>query len=1164
MAFTADQQRAIFTHHKNLIVTAGAGSGKTRVLVERYLSLLETNPDWKLTDLIAITFTEKAAREMRDRVRLTIQERIQNASEEADQKRWRNHEALLDSARIGTIHSLCAQILRSNPAEVPVDPNFEVLDEAAAAILLDDAVEQSLAELATSEVARLISYYGVSTVKQGLKKFSSLSESEKFLLAVPANVQELWTKWQTDFETASQKILTTIQTDEMLNACLQWHPDCLWPTNDKLADIWHEIHRLLENLNPTPDGVFALLTYFDKAIKLNVGSQKNWGESKEILTEAKENLGKIREIARAYLAEWPRALDTYDEQAAEFLILWRQAVEHTTRRYKALKDLQGVLDFDDLEFLTGDLLKKHPHVAERYALREMQHLLVDEFQDTNGAQRDIVYKLCGLDSDDAPHGRLFVVGDPKQSIYAFRGADVSVFREVTMSVQQKGGDEVPLNKSFRTHQRLVDGLNALFEQVLNPDSDDLFEVPFDRKMEAHRLSENYHAAPIRLILLNKAAAQEENLDSEQLRRWEAYEVVRLIKNLHDAQYPIFDKARGEYRPFTYDDCAILLRAMTHASTYEEIFKNEGLPYVTVAGKGYYDRQEVWDVINLLKALHNRSDNLALASVLRSPMFGLSDDAIFALRLIQQDETSREPIPLWDALQHMPEKVSPADSDAILFAREVLQDLAAVAGRVPVAELLSMALDKTAYDAILTALPDGDRRRGNIEKLMEKARQSGRVSLSDFTAYLGNLTAVDPREGEAALESVGSIKIMSVHASKGLEFPVVILMDANSKQRRPDSPPLQFDSTLGASCRIKDSEGEWLKLFAYQQAENLQKRRDHAEHKRLFYVAATRAQDLLILTGGVGKNGASEGSWLHMLQEAFEIDCSETADSGTYSYEWGGVQVDLLRQPPPDEVLSVLKMDVTGWDIVQGHLQGSAQIPPLLQPLFVQKADAAAHLTVSQLEKLGRADERDFRNSVLHDSPAPVVPIAVEDDARDYYIQRAVGQIVHRALRVGMLPSQTFAVRELYEILKAYAWDEGITDQFTLVEVINRAMRLLRNFEENNILVGAERILREIPFILRTDTRIIHGQIDVLYQMDGRWAVLDYKTANIRPNGVREHARRYHIQVGAYARAVERRLGQIPLVQLYYLHPGTLVMIPQHDWESALAELDTRVNTALGS
>ncbi len=1146
MTFTFEQQQAISIHDKNLIVTAGAGSGKTRVLVERYLKLLELHADWKLTDLVAITFTEKAAREMRDRVRLTIQKRIQTAAEETELIHWQTHESLLDSARIGTIHSLCAQILRANPAEVPVDPHFEVLDEVEASILLGDAVAQSLAELvqANSPVSRLLAYYDVPTVTRVLKNFASLSESRKFCKTVPDNAADLLAAWQAEFDSIVQKLMAEVQSNQELAELLSWQPPVPWPQDDKLMESWRVVHGV--NLFAAqPEIVFDALNQLGSGIKLTGGTQKNWG-SKEAVRECKDVLEAIREYAQNYLENWPRPLDAYDELAADLLVLWREAIQYTAQCYKRLKDLQSVLDFDDLEFLTHDLLTRNPHVAERYCKDEFKHVMVDEFQDTNKTQREIVYKLCGMEQPTAGH--LFVVGDPKQSIYAFRGADVSVFHQVRQEITLTGGEELPLSCSFRTHERLVLGFNALFGAVLGTAAREKYEVALGTPMTAIRASEEPHHTPIRLLLMEKPDKNEkgDSIDSDVMRRWEAYEVARLLHDLKRSQLPVYDRDLQQYRPFDYGDAAILLRAMTHAAVYEDIFKAAELSYVTIAGKGYYNRQEVWDLINLLKALHNRSDNLALAAVLRSPMFGLSDDALFALRL--QDSL------LWDALQQPSELFPVHELETLVFARDTLNELAALAGRVPVAELLSLALDKTAYDAILTALPNGDRRRGNIEKLMEKARQSGRISLSDFTAYLGDLTATDPREGEAALEGSGSVKMMSVHASKGLEFPVVVLMDCNWTRSRTDSSPLRFDEQVGAACKIRDSEGNWVKLFAYEQAEMLEKRRETAEHKRLFYVAATRAQDLLVMTACWGGK-AQEGSWLHEVVGAFGIE-----SSGIYSFDWGGVAVEVFTDMPSEDGLSIPHIEVSGWDVLHDHLTGQAALPSLLHELPFETA--GYHLTVSQLEQLGDTrTRRDFRNSVLHDAPAPISPILIDETVREMVLRRTVGQMVHRALQRGVLPGQK-SMHELYTILRAYAWDEGLTDKRLLEIVTNQALHLLHKFESDNILAGAEVILREVPFILKTESRIIHGQIDVLFKRDDAWHVLDYKTADIPAYRVREHSKRYHLQVGAYARAVEKRTGQTPNVQLYYLHPGTLISVQPYEWEHALMELEKQVNNAL--
>ena len=272
-----------------------------------------------------------------------------------------------------------------------------------------------------------------------------------------------------------------------------------------------------------------------------------------------------------------------------------------------------------------------------------------------------------------------------------------------------------------------------------------------------------------------------------------------------------------------------------------------IPYLTVAGRGYYDRQEVWDMLDLLRFLHNPADNLSLASALRSPLFAFSDDLLFSLRLLRDD--AGDTLPLWAALKVAAERpesdLRDDDRKALRFALDVLSDLRRLSGRITISELLRLALDRTNYLAILTGLPDGARRRGNIEKLGQLAEASGKITLGKFTQYLDDLTAREAREGEALLEAGNAVRLMTVHASKGLEFPLVVLADASWERGGGGAPLLLADPTHGLSCQVYDAAtNEYLKGFAQRRNTKLQALREAAERKRLLYVAATRAQDYL--------------------------------------------------------------------------------------------------------------------------------------------------------------------------------------------------------------------------------------------------------------------------------------------------------------------------------
>jgi ATP-dependent helicase/nuclease subunit A len=1147
MQLTQEQHHAIYTRSQNLIVTAGAGSGKTWVLVQRTLELLAANTEASLTGIVAITFTEKAAREMRDRVRDALHERLQQA-EESERWRWQSHISSLDSARIGTIHSLCAQILRANPALVPIDPGFEVLDDNQAALLKAEAIDLALVELVT-QGNLLLHHYTLGEIKGALKGFVERSKAEEFLRAVPQMPEALLAGWELAWQEACQEIMADFEADAALWEYLTWAPG-EWPREeDKLLDCWHAIHRALPDLRGQGVRRFrATLADMVDGIKLQGGKSSAWG-SKEAVEDVKTILKFIRTRGADYLENIPLYVAELERTAADLLIAWREAVAEVSKRYTALKDERHTLDFDDLETLTATLLEEHPEVARRYAEREFQYLMVDEFQDTNGRQRDIVYRLCDLNT-----GRLFVVGDPKQSIYAFRGADVSVFNAVRDQVLAWQGQDLPLSQSFRTHENLVRACNQLFEKLLGQEIRFPHEVAFGHPMSAARPSEDCHAVPLEVMVLQKP--QGTTLNKDALRQWEAYEIAAHLQNYLECAQPVYDKSLRRYRPFEFGDAAILFRALTASPIYEEVFKACGLPYVTIAGKGYYDRQEVWDVLNLLRALHNPLDNLSLASALRSPMFGLSDDALFALRLLR-DENNHTPL-LWDAVQSSPQEVlslvAYEDGIALNAAKNALGRLRGLAGRVTVEALIEAALEATAYDAILTSLPDGDRRRGNLDKLLVKAR--GHASLGEFLLYVEDLISVEPREGEANTESAAAVKIMSIHKSKGLEFPVVVLADAGWIKRAGGSPSLLLDPTMGGACRVRDEAAEEEEEpFAYWRAKRLESSRRTAEDKRLFYVAATRAQDYLLISGSDPK----PENWLGQTRDLLELNTP-----GDYAFPWGTVRYNVPTEVP-EQLERIGMQGRSGWDALETRL-GAGIVPPLMAEVPVYPGEVARHLSVSQLEKLGsigafkpaELGRRDFRQSVLHDAPPPIAQVYhVQDD------RKILGRIVHRALQVGVLP-EAYSPTELEAILAAYAWDEGITEQEPQANMVQEADRLLRLFEagEPKSLREANKVLREVPFVFQYEGRTLHGIMDVLYEYEKQWYVLDYKTAPIRADQVAWHAERYLIQVGAYAQAVEARTGNTPQAALYYLHPGVLLEIPEARWRAALQNLNHLVDDAL--
>jgi len=1188
MSFTEEQRKAIQTLGKNLIVTAGVGSGKTRVLVERFLYLLEEDESLPLNALVAITFTREAALEMRNRVRQSLEENVKN---KPDEVRWSSLLAQMDSARIDTIHGLCATILRANAPEAGIDPRFEVLEPVEATTLLSDVIDEVLHQIteADRDLAQLFTEYELWAVRDVLSNAELLSTP---LEAVPETPEALLQQWQTEWEDLFVQEQRRFCNSEEILAALSWEPPVEWPRGDKLMDCFEAVDAGWNDFSQGEPAISmeAANSIIDK-MNLRGGSAINWG-GKEELDEAKDVLRTIRESLKKFLEIIPEPPGELDLHAAEQILRWQRLLLWVRDRYAQVKEEDGYLDFNDLEERTAQLLEKGAAVRDRYQQKEFRHVLVDEFQDTNARQWEIVKALTGLENNSS----LFVVGDQKQSIYGFRGADVSVFETVKGEItDQNRGEALPLSRSFRSHPGLIESFNKLFSAVLVRDEFSPvapYEIAFDQEMDAHRnplpeepAADQYDS--IELLLLRNAQEHlgDEKVSAADRRLWEAQLIADRFRQLHENGALVHNKEANEYRPFDYGDAAVLFQSTTQINTYEDVFKALGIPFVTVAGRGYYNRQEVWDMLNLLRALHNPADDLSLASALRSPMFGFSDEMLLALRIPQEEDR----LPLWEALQQ-PELsyLDEAQLELVRRAQTVLAELHRIAGRVTIADLLRQALAKTGYPAVLTGLIGGTRLRRNVEKLVEIAEDSGKVTLGDFSAYLEDLTAREVREGEATLEASGAVRLMTVHASKGLEFPVVVLADAGWERRGGGGSPLVYDSEKRQlACKVYDpAEAKFVPSFPYHRAERLKSLREDAERKRLLYVAATRARDCLIISGELRQNktsGWTKKGWLNTIFEPLEVgDIYGMGDQSRYAYtKHGRVRVQLPHFDP-DSIRSLRSGGaVTEWRKLQ--VQDDVETPSLLKPIVVEQEALIGHISATQLADLGgyrharTEDERHFFRTNLRRAAFDDAPAQIQDAARVRHPRiRAsqIGNVVHEALRYWRFPDETDNIES---VLRSYTWQQNITDEDDVQEVIQRARILLERFQGSTIYRVMQGVRRaglpfyaELPFIYRTEKRIVHGVIDALFRLpEGQWVVLDYKTSIVRGvdvnlDTIAEHAQRYHLQIGAYASAVSQELnGVVPRTYIHYIHHNRTVEIPEETWRSEIERLEDVIGELMG-
>ncbi|MEM6283883.1 MAG: UvrD-helicase domain-containing protein, partial [Chloroflexota bacterium] len=365
MKFTDAQHDAIYTHDRPVIVVAGAGSGKTRVLVERYMALLEQNPDWPLNALVAITFTQKAAQEMRDRVRQALQQRLADVGG-VDAERWAGLLAAMDSARIDTIHALCATILRANAADAGVDPRFSIIEPIDADLLVSDVIDRVLNALRESDVpepaTKLFSHYDAKQIRDVLDAFATRPLDD-----MPDTPADIMKHWQQQWRQNATIVVQHARQQPIIAEKLHWATTHTFPAGDKLTAIWDDVQQHLQNLHngTTLDDHADALYYFAKDIKIDRGKGDLWG-GKDTLQEAKDELNTLRGWARELhplLGERPGHVD---EAAAEMLPLWMTLIQRVQHSYAALKSAEDLMDFDDLEHHTANLLTTAPAVRERY------------------------------------------------------------------------------------------------------------------------------------------------------------------------------------------------------------------------------------------------------------------------------------------------------------------------------------------------------------------------------------------------------------------------------------------------------------------------------------------------------------------------------------------------------------------------------------------------------------------------------------------------------------------------------------------------------------------------------------------------------------------------------------------------------------------------------
>ncbi len=1188
---TEEQQSAIGSRDVSVGLSAGAGCGKTLVLTRRFLTYLDPSENGHastapLARVVAITFTDRAAREMRDRIRAECAKRLREAGSEAEVLHWLAIVRGLDAARISTIHAFCSGLLRRHAVTAGIDPQFRPLEMEVGEALLRQSVARTvkrLLEAGDENCFRLLTEFGLEPLRRALRKLvvaRALVDPRPF---VGRTADQFAAGWMDHLHNVFlPRAAHDLGLSDTVLHILRLLKDNV-PTHRTMQERRLALLAGLAALRDAPKPTLADVLELREAAKVQGGGGKSaWADEStyEAVRDALQRLRDKIDDLKEFVAFDPCEV----EQAAASSAALVGVVEAAAADFSAAKAEAGVLDFDDLLVKTRDLLRNSPEVRAD-ASASIDALLVDEFHDTDGIQAEIVELLAG---DGLATGKLFVVGDKKQSIYRFRGADPAVFDARRNDLPTEG--RLSLTHNFRSQPEIINFVNSIFAPAM-PDYEAL--VPHREQLSPRPAVEFLFAFP------GPDETDDNDADSlEADRRREAEWIARRILALLSDPTPRIperdpDTQVERLRRVNAGDIAVLFRAMSDAAIYEDVFRRRGVDYYLVGGRAFFAQQEVYDVVNLCTFLNDPADAIALVGVLRSPFFSLSDDTIVAMTRVGD-------VPLREALRQPPPAAIPeTQGEQLRLASRVIDELLEQKDRIPLAELLERALERTAYDASLLCEFLGRRKVANLRKLVDMAHQfdrSGIGTLADFTRRIQDSVTEQSIEDLAAThpESSDVVRLMTIHQAKGLEFPVVILADMERKNRgsffdavyHREFGPVMVPPKFGS----EEPHHPAIEMHRY-----VEDREDDEESLRIFYVALTRAADHLILSAGLpadpalASGGGVRSQWLRLVAERYDLGtglpkgdpyfASLTREKAGPKAKKGAAETAAERPKIPDicahrqcpEMTVVPRHDGKSVRLGQwrelAESAETAPLPSLLGPVVARQVGPLS-LSVSRIEEVeARSRDEQLPRRTKRRATKGADEVAEPFGEAATLIGTLVHRVIERLPRDAAIDAETIADGVQLVLKGQSSRDLEACDRAALV----RRVQALVGSPLWDEMRSAPRCFREIEFLLgwpigaapAERTAVISGTLDCLLQTpDGHWKILDYKTGRLPdgdPAALRDH---FAIQLVLYAEAVRAMVGRLPeTIEIVALH-DKLGRFPLVLWDEFRSLVHQRIDAAI--
>jgi ATP-dependent helicase/nuclease subunit A len=1202
MAWTKEQKEAINSRGQTLLLSAAAGSGKTAVLVERIVRrLLDKRDPLDITELLVVTFTKAAASEMRERVAAALTQALDEHNDPVVERQL----ALLPSAHISTLHSFCQTVIRRYFYTIDIDPNFSVAGEEELNLLRNNVMEEVFLSYYENENKAVLLY--------PLADMFGNDRGDDTLMHVVEQVYDYSRSlpWPSDWlEHAVQDY--DIPCDASIDD-MRWCRPIMYHIQAVLQEqllIYEEMLHDIGNL-PAFQSIRGQLEQERDMIQ-RAETCRYWQEMASAVNGISfERLKSLRGLSEEDKKRWELCKDRRAEvkkqikeelQASYFSITaedWLQGMRTMypvikglaaltvdfSKAYRLAKKEKGWIDFSDLEHFCLQILlsvQSRPGYPVRSAVaEELRHtfreVLIDEYQDTNGVQ-ELITKLVSCDDNR------FMVGDIKQSIYRFRLADPTLFLHKYNTFSRETGAVrrcIDLSKNFRSAPNILAAVNEVFSRAMTEDAVGMGYGEHEKLYAARSVIDDrrWIGGPVEIHLLDTASQEriidtlDEDEEIEAAKAGDAdltafgQECLLVVNRLQElkASDKFVSRKDGTMEPLSWRHIVILMRSMAgKADVMLKALQAAGIPSYAEQNGGYFAAVEVQTMLALLQCIDNPEQDLAMAAVLRSPIVGMNEASLARLRLSGSDT-------LWQNLTTYIEQVSDeAERNALQNFREHMEEWRTFSRRSGVANLLQRLYTDTAYFQYIGGMTGGISRQANLQALYDRARQYEEAGYRGLFRYLKLIDKMrDDKLDLAPAKVLGEgedvVRVMSIHKSKGLEFPVVIIADMGKNFNRQDmQSPILFHNIQGIG--LKQYDPEWRMFYPTFIWNGIRTQLDwegKAEEQRILYVAMTRARDKLILTG---HSSSIMGKWQRWVSDinpsravsyldwvmpilAMRKECApleyamqDGKDEVCKSGVW---QLFLHHQVPCFEKIKNNDVDLRLQLLHQNKLTHT-MVPEWMKsqlswqyeyPLAVQ---TPAKFSVSEIKRRMYTGQQVIHlegDELAVTQMAAIAPIddvfaqlphwLSEEDAVITGTQR--GTVLHKVMQyVTVSPEITTA--SLHEALADWE-SKGI---FTNEEVRLVYMPTVLHFCQSDLgrrMAAASILHREYPFTIlfegggvlpsveKGDYILVQGVIDCLFKDERGWVLVDYKTDHLDSD--EEFHKRYEIQLNLYKRAIEQ-------------------------------------------